>query len=146
MRGLLVVLGYLLAVVVLASCGGGGPVSTAQSQDLQTAPFTQGVNAFNCTGIPCLTSQGKSVSGGVAGNVNVTFAVHRIAIPGTETFEWANVSILDNHAQKGENVAIYGQANAYNTGPTWGGVFEVTQRTDINQSLVGLESRDQNSR
>src|SRR3569833_3601700 len=42
----------------------------------------------------------------------------------TQSLEWANLTILNNHSAHGYNVAVYGQANKYGLGPTWGGVLE----------------------
>ena len=43
----------------------------------------------------------------------------------TQTFEWANLAVLFNHADSGNNVASYAQARKFGKGVTWGGVMEV---------------------
>lgn len=43
----------------------------------------------------------------------------------TKTFEWANLAVLFNHADSGNNVASYAQARKFGKGVTWGGVMEV---------------------
>lgn len=54
-------------------------------------------------------------------------------------YEWGVLSILNNHSTKGENVAIYGQSNAYGTGPTWGMVSEVADDVGRPGAMVGHE-------
>jgi hypothetical protein len=56
----------------------------------------------------------------------------------TQSLEWANLTILNNHSDHGYNVAVYGQANKYGLGPTWGGVFEA-QDARGSGALWGLE-------
>jgi hypothetical protein len=43
----------------------------------------------------------------------------------TRTFEWANLAVLFNHADSGNNVASYAQARKFGRGVTWGGVMEL---------------------
>lgn len=56
----------------------------------------------------------------------------------TQSLEWANLTILNNHSDHGYNVAVYGQANKYGLGPTWGGVIEA-QDARGSGPLWGLE-------
>jgi len=43
----------------------------------------------------------------------------------TQTFEWANLAVLFNRADSGNNVASYAQARKFGKGVTWAGVMEV---------------------
>ncbi|MEO8345569.1 MAG: hypothetical protein ABI607_07740 [Betaproteobacteria bacterium] len=54
-----------------------------------------------------------------------TLYTHLTTDPNSQTFEWANLTILNNRAEFGENVANYAQANKNGRGPTWAGVFEL---------------------
>ncbi len=81
-------------------------------------------------------------TGGTPGNVNTALRVSTtVANAGVANFEWGLVSILDNHATGGENVAFYGQARKMSAtaGPTWGGVFEVRETTGSVGNMVGIE-------
>jgi hypothetical protein len=56
----------------------------------------------------------------------------------TQSLEWANLTVLNNYADHGYNVALYGQANKYGLGPTWGGVVEAQDAVGAG-GLWGLE-------
>lgn len=43
---------------------------------------------------------------------------------GSREYAWTTWSVLNNWADDGENVAVYGQAYKHGRGPTWAGVFE----------------------
>jgi hypothetical protein len=47
----------------------------------------------------------------------------------TQSYEWANLTILNNYSNYGANVALYSQANKRGNGPTWGGVVEAQDAT-----------------
>jgi hypothetical protein len=83
-----------------------------------------------------------SVTGGTAGFVNAA-TVARTRTGATETaFEWTNLAIMDNYSAAGENVALYAQGNKRAIGPTWGGVLEAHDHTQVANptgGLVGLE-------
>lgn len=49
--------------------------------------------------------------------------------PMATNFEWNLVAIIANGAERGENCVLYAQANARNTGNTWGAVSEVCDET-----------------
>jgi len=84
-------------------------------------------------------------TGGTPGFVNSTLRVDTVVTDaGVTDFEWAITSVINNHANAGQNVAIYGQGNKYSTGPTWAGVFEAadyytTVDTAGNGATLGLE-------
>lgn len=46
-----------------------------------------------------------------------------------QSYEWALLSIMENENLQGENVAVYGQANARADGPTWAACFEMHDYT-----------------
>ena len=85
----------------------------------------------------------SAVAGGTVGFVNAA-SVARTTTGATETsFEWTTLSIMNNYAASGQNVAVYGQGNKRSTGPTWGIVSEArdhTQAANPAQGLIGIES------
>jgi hypothetical protein len=57
-------------------------------------------------------------------------------------FVWGHLSVLNNSATGGENVAIYGQAFKNSTGDTWAAVFEVDDTTEVANptgAIYGIE-------
>jgi hypothetical protein len=70
--------------------------------------------------------------------VSSALYTHVTTDPASESYEWANLSILNNYADAGSNVAFYAQANKYGRGPTWGGVMEA-QDGNGTGPLWGLE-------
>lgn len=79
-------------------------------------------------------------AGGDRGNVNTTTMTHCIAGRDVRAFEWAHLCLLDNHAEAGENVALYAQGNKHGSGPTWGACIEACDLTPgDNTGLVGAE-------
>jgi len=54
-----------------------------------------------------------------------TLYTHLSTDPDSHTLEWANLTILNNRSNYGENVATYAQANKFGHGTTWAGVFEI---------------------
>lgn len=83
-------------------------------------------------------------AGGNFGNTIACLRVQSDVGPNVVNFEWAFLSVLNNSATGGENVAIYGQGNRVTalTGPTWGGVMEVRELVaiaDPQHGLIGLE-------
>jgi hypothetical protein len=79
-------------------------------------------------------------AGGIPGHVNTATTTHSIVGKDVRAFEWAHLCLLDNHADDGENVALYAQANKHGSGPTWGACFEACDLTPGDASgLVGAE-------
>lgn len=72
-----------------------------------------------------VTRDCSNVSGGKRGMVNSARTTHTVAGKNEESFEWADLTILDNYSDHGENVAQYSQANKFGKGPTWAGCDEV---------------------
>jgi hypothetical protein len=58
-----------------------------------------------------------------------TLYTHLTTDPESKTFEWAGLTILNNHSNYGNNVATYAQANKFARGTSWAGVFEVQDST-----------------
>ena len=81
-------------------------------------------------------------TGGTPGNVNSTLATITTANAAVADFVWGHVSILNNNATAGENVAGYYQGIKNSTGPTWGLVAEAIDTTataNPSSGLVALE-------
>ena len=79
-----------------------------------------------------------SYSGGTAGFVNSAIRTETIVSPGATAYEWVDVSVLNNYATAGENVAKYSQGNKYGTGPTWASVSEAIDWTATANPTAGL--------
>lgn len=67
--------------------------------------------------------------GGAPHSVVPTLYTHLTTDPNSQYFEWANLSILSNNSNYGENVATYAQARKFAQGTTWSGVFELQDHT-----------------
>jgi len=80
----------------------------------------------------------RSSPSGNAGTLAPALYTHVTTAPDTQSFEWANLTILNNQAAAGANVAVYAQANKSGNGATWGGVMEVQDSTGTGP-LWGLE-------
>lgn len=80
----------------------------------------------------------RSATGGTAGVTNSAFRVIHVAQAGTASFEWASLSIMENNATAGENVAGYWQGKKNSTGPTWAGVLEAIDTTGTANPTTGL--------
>lgn len=65
--------------------------------------------------------------GGTNGFVNAAFKAETQVQPGTLSFEWTGLFLMNNYGtigDAGESVAVYGSAVKFSTGGTWGGVFD----------------------
>ena len=127
----------IVAALALSSTGCGNSVAQTQNSisdairdNFVGAPY--GVN--NVT----LRDSSKA-SGGIFGYVSSATTTHLIAGENVKSFEWANLTILDNYARAGENVAAYFQANKFGAGSTWGAVTEIADRSDSNSGVVTHE-------
>lgn len=80
-----------------------------------------------------------NVSGGLRGNVNCVSFSYTIAGKNVKTFEWNNLSILNNHADEGENCSAYFQSNKFGNGPTWGTCTEICTLDELSGSEVAQE-------
>ena len=89
-------------------------------------------------GFPASLTVTRSSPPGNAGTVSPALYTHVTTDPDTQSLEWANLTILNNRAASGANVAVYGQANKYGNGATWGGVMEAQDATGTGP-LWGLE-------
>jgi hypothetical protein len=83
-------------------------------------------------------------TGGTPGFVSSVQNVRTSVSKNVTDFVWGIVSVLNNSADAGENVAIYGQGNRVaNIGPVWGGVFEAKDLTNTDgtgkSGTVGIE-------
>jgi hypothetical protein len=111
----------------------------AASAHAQTGYF-QGVTPrpADVWGFPASLTVTRSAPPGGAGSVVPALYTHVTTDPDTRSFEWANLTILNNRSAFGSNVALYGQANKFGNGPTWGGVFEAQDMTGTG-ALWGVE-------
>jgi hypothetical protein len=80
----------------------------------------------------------RSAPAGGAGSLVPALYTHVSTDADTQSFEWANLTILNNHSASGSNVALYAQANKFSSGPTWGSVIEAEDHTGAGP-LWGLE-------
>lgn len=82
-----------------------------------------------------------SHSGGTPGYVSGAFKAYTYVGANATNFEWAIVGVVDNSATAGENVGGYFQGIKRATGPTWGAVVEVIDKTGANPTtgVVALE-------
>lgn len=133
---------YLLTLLVTAllhGCGGAGADPLPINPGVNTDPMQSNAVGLSINRPATVTdaySGGLSVTrnttglvGGTPGHVNSASYVHSIAGQGVTAFEWANLSVMDNYASAGENVAIYAQGNKWGRGETWGMVSEVIDHT-----------------
>jgi hypothetical protein len=84
----------------------------------------------------------SSYTGGTVGFVTPAVQVLTNIGAADTNYEWGFLSVLNNLATGGNNVAIYGQGNKQSSGPTWAGVMEARETVAINDptsALVGLE-------
>lgn len=77
--------------------------------------------------------------GGSPGFVNTADLVQSDVGTKAESFEWVRLTILNNRADKGENVAKYSQANKLGKGNTWAAVAEVCDTHGVG-AAVGQET------
>lgn len=115
---------------------------------LQTGANAAQVNitttAPNPTSSSLYLTRNANYSGGTPGYVNSALFVDTNVAAGGTSFEWGITSRLTNYSNAGENVGGYLQGNKFASGPTWGGVAEVCDMTNINTTAtsgaaVGLE-------
>jgi hypothetical protein len=83
-------------------------------------------------------------NGGTSGNVSSNLIVTADVSTGVNDFVWGIVSVLNNSANAGENVAMYGQGNRIGgVGAVWAGVFEARDKTNTDgtgkSGTVGIE-------
>ena len=145
------ILSFFLVSLAISGCGGGGvnPVIGDASASTVTTPLP-----LNAAGLFILKPASAidayegglrvqrdttGLSGGTAGHVNTALMVRTIAGKDVDAFEWASLSIVDNHALRGENVGMYAQANKFSSGPTFGGVSEVNDASGLPGAAVGHE-------
>lgn len=79
--------------------------------------------------LPASLTVTRSAPAGGARDVIPTLYTHLTTDPESRTLEWANLSILNNRSNYGENVATYAQANKLAHGTSWAGVFEIQDST-----------------
>jgi hypothetical protein len=87
-------------------------------------------------------------TGGTPGFVSSAVRIQANVIAGATNYEWAFLSVLNNSATGGQNVAGYLQGNRQTTGtgPTWAGVCEARETVAINNPTTGLIGLEVDSR
>jgi hypothetical protein len=88
--------------------------------------------------LPASLTVTRSAPAGGLPNVQPAVYTHVTTHPASQTFEWANLTILNNPADAGANVASYSQALKTGRGTTWAGVLEVQDGTGRG-GFFGLE-------
>jgi hypothetical protein len=88
--------------------------------------------------LPASLTITRSAPAGGLPNVQPAVYTHVTTHPTSQTFEWANLTILNNPADGGANVASYSQALKTGRGTTWAGVLEVQDGTGRG-GFFGLE-------
>jgi hypothetical protein len=79
--------------------------------------------------LPASVTVTRSAPPGGSPVVIPTLYTHLTTDTESKTFEWAGLTILNNHSNYGNNVATYAQANKFARGTSWAGVFEVQDST-----------------
>jgi hypothetical protein len=79
--------------------------------------------------LPASVTVTRSAPPGGVPVVIPTLYTHLTTDPESRSFEWANLTVLNNRSNYGENVATYAQANKFAEGTSWAGVFEVQDST-----------------
>jgi hypothetical protein len=123
----------LAAVVTIVAAALGQPA-------LADTGYFQGVTPrpSDVYSLPASLTVTRAAPPGGNGSVVPALYTHLTTDRETQSLEWANLTILNNYADYGSNVAVYGQANKFGQGPTWGGVFEAQDRLGTG-ALWGLE-------
>ena len=75
--------------------------------------------------LPASLTVTRSAPAGGAPEVVPAMYTHVSTNKDARTFEWANLAVLFNHSDYGNNVASYAQARKFGKGVTWGGVVEL---------------------
>jgi len=126
MKALVTTLLAVLMALVLPGCGGN---ANAQAQGSFSGNVPGGYNNV-------ISRDASQASGGVPGFVNTAATTRSIVGADVTAFEWVNLSILDNYAAAGENVALYAQSNKRGPGGTWGAVSQVVDFTTNSGATV----------
>lgn len=115
-------LATLLAAALAALAATAAMAQTGYFQGATPRP----VDVFD---LPASLTVTRSAPPGGSRIVIPTLYTHLTTDPDSRTLEWANLSILNNRSNFGENVASYSQANKFARGTSWAGVFEVQDST-----------------
>ena len=122
-----------------ALLGFGISFALASAVSAQTGYF-QGVTPRppDVYAFPASSTVTRSAPAGGAGSLVPALYTHVTTDADTRSLEWANLTILNNHSAYDASVALYAQANKFDTGPTWGGVLEAHDHAGTG-ALWGLE-------
>jgi hypothetical protein len=75
--------------------------------------------------LPASLTVTRTAPAGGAPEVVPAMYTHVSTHKDARTFEWANLAVLFNNSDYGNNVASYAQARKFGKGVTWGGVMEI---------------------
>ena len=144
---------YLASIalsLMLTACGGGAdsvlneaasggvtspvPLNAAGMAIVKPPTVRDGTN----TGLSVLRNT-TSLTGGDPAWVNPASYVHSIAGRDNTSIEWAFLSVMDDYALAGQNVAVYAQANKHANGQTIAAVSEVADVTGLSGASVAHE-------
>jgi hypothetical protein len=123
----------------------GNDVVTALETAANAGAVSIDTTAPTATSSSFFLNRTASYSGGTPGFVNSALFADTTVSSGATSFEWGITSRLNNYATgAGENCGAYFQGNKFSTGPTWGSVSEVCDRTNSNSTAtsggtVGME-------
>jgi hypothetical protein len=137
-------LSILTLIAALVGCASttAQPAMPVVAPPAQTTPATQPSNAVVTVtdgSKGAIVRDASGLSGGTRGYVNSALYNHTVTGIEEDAFEWSHLSVLDNFAKRGENVASYAQGNKLGTGPTWAAVSEATDTTGYAGGLIAHE-------
>ena len=118
----------------LVSYGFGAPQLVVQSQT--------SANDLAAFSIRRNTSHSGGTLGSVSSGIRVDHTVGGPGNTGQTNYEWAFTSVMNNWSSAGENVGGYMQCNNYGTGPCWGGLMEVVDKTGNANPTAGLVAQE----
>jgi hypothetical protein len=95
-----------------------------------------------------LFTRTSTYSGGTVGFVTPCLEVITTVGAADANYEWGFLSVMNNSATGGNNVAIYGQGNRQTagTGPTWAAVCEAREVIPITNPTTGLVALEVDNR
>lgn len=99
------------------------------------------MNAQNQTSTLCIQRKNSQTGGTIGGFTTDVLRIINEVTTDNENYQWGITSVLYNSSKKGQNVAIYGQANHnVDGGSSWAGCFEARDNSNgVTSTLVGIE-------
>lgn len=112
---------------------GNAAVLHSKNMNFATAAAAAGSDVANVTFL-----RQANYTGGTVGFTNNALRAYTSVASGVTAFEWTLLSVMENSAAAGENVAIYGQGQKKSTGATWASTFEAIDTTGTANPSTGL--------